>query len=389
MAWKGKFRGNIKLKYKFVFMVLIILIISMISVKKVKAASTGLSEDIDYGEIQDVIDDILDSGNDFNFGNYVEKLVNGEVKFSITEILNQLLESIKGELKANLSTLGRLISIALIAAVFTNLTVAFKNNSVSETGYYITYLMLFSLLITTFINASRIASSVIGSILDFMKALVPAYFLSIGFCTGSATSLIYHEVALMLITLVDILIIKVVIPMINFYLVISLANNMSKEDMLSKLAGLFATAIDWMLKSLLAAVVGFHTIQGLILPVADRVKKSALLKASEAIPGVGNAIGGVAETILGASILLKNTIGVAGLVVIITICAVPLLKLLVINVVFRVGGATLQPISDKRIIECISASAKSSGMLLQTVLVGAVLFLLSITIAAVTTGGTF
>jgi stage III sporulation protein AE len=303
--------------------------------------------------------------------------------------LNQLLESIKGELKANLSTLGRLISIALIAAVFTNLTVAFKNNSVSETGYYITYLMLFSLLITTFINASRIASSVIGSILDFMKALVPAYFLSIGFCTGSATSLIYHEVALMLITLVDILIIKVVIPMINFYLVISLANNMSKEDMLSKLAGLFATAIDWMLKSLLAAVVGFHTIQGLILPVADRVKKSALLKASEAIPGVGNAIGGVAETILGASILLKNAIGVAGLVVIITICAVPLLKLLVINVVFRVGGATLQPISDKRIIECISASAKSSGMLLQTVLVGAVLFLLSITIAAVTTGGTF
>lgn len=389
MAWKGKFRGNIKLKYKFVFMVLIILIISMISVKKVKAASTGLSEDIDYGEIQDVIDDILDSGNDFNFGNYVEKLVNGEVKFSITEILNQLLESIKGELKANLSTLGRLISIALIAAVFTNLTVAFKNNSVSETGYYITYLMLFSLLITTFINASRIASSVIGSILDFMKALVPAYFLSIGFCTGSATSLIYHEVALMLITLVDILIIKVVIPMINFYLVISLANNMSKEDMLSKLAGLFATAINWMLKSLLAAVVGFHTIQGLILPVADRVKKSALLKASEAIPGVGNAIGGVAETILGASILLKNAIGVAGLVVIITICAVPLLKLLVINVVFRVGGATLQPISDKRIIECISASAKSSGMLLQTVLVGAVLFLLSITIAAVTTGGTF
>lgn len=389
MAWKGKFRGNIKLKYKFVFMVLIILIISMISVKKVKAASTGLSEDIDYSEIQDVIDDILDSGNDFNFGNYVEKLVNGEVKFSITEILNQMLESIKGELKANLSTLGRLISIALIAAVFTNLTVAFKNNSVSETGYYITYLMLFSLLITTFINASRIASSVIGSILDFMKALVPAYFLSIGFCTGSATSLIYHEVALMLITLVDILIIKVVIPMINFYLVISLANNMSKEDMLSKLAGLFATAINWMLKSLLAAVVGFHTIQGLILPVADRVKKSALLKASEAIPGVGNAIGGVAETILGASILLKNAIGVAGLVVIITICAVPLLKLLVINVVFRVGGATLQPISDKRIIECISASAKSSGMLLQTVLVGAVLFLLSITIAAVTTGGTF
>jgi len=90
--------------------------------------------------------------------------------------------------------------------------------------------------------------------------------------------------------------------------------------------------------------------------------------------------------VIGAGILLKNAIGVAGLVVIITICAVPFLKLLMIVMIYKAGSAVLQPISDKRVIECISASAKSSGMLLKSVFVGAVLFLLSITIAAVTTG---
>jgi len=164
-----------------------------------------------------------------------------------------------------------------------------------------------------------------------------------------------------------------------------LVNNMSKEDTLSKLAGLFSTAVNWILKSMLAAVVGFNVIQGLIVPVADQVKRSVLLKASSALPGVGGAIGGVTETVLGAGVLLKNSIGVAGLIVIITICAVPFIKLLMISVVYKIGSAVLQPISDKRFIECISATAKSAVMLLQTVLVGAVLFILSITIVAVTT----
>jgi len=133
-------------------------------------------------------------------------------------------------------------------------------------------------------------------------------------------------------------------------------------------------------------VVGFSAIKGLIVPVADQVKRSALYKASEAIPGVGDALGGVTTTILGAGILLKNAIGVTGLIVIITICAVPFIKLLMITAVYKVGGAALQPISDKRFIECISASSKSAALLLQAVFVGAVLFLLAITIVAVTTG---
>jgi stage III sporulation protein AE len=377
------------LKKRNIYIIFILAMMLLLPLMKPKEAeaSSNLPEDIDYSEIQEVIDDVMVDGNEFDFNEYTERLMNGEEPFSISAIGSQLVKSVKGEIKANMGTFGSLITIALIAALFTNLSMAFKNNQVSETGYYITYLLLFGLLISSFIIASKIASDTISAILEFMKALVPTYFLTVGFTSGVTTSLVYYEAALMLITIVDFLIIRVVIPMINFYLVIMLANNLSKEDTLSKLAGLFATAINWMLKSLLAAVVGFNVIQGLIVPVADQVKRSALLKASEAIPGIGDALGGVTETVLGAGVLLKNAVGVAGLIVIISICAVPFLKLLMVAVVYKAGSAALQPISDKRFIECISASAKSAGMLLQTVFVGAVLFILSITIVAVTTGG--
>lgn len=371
---------------KTVLVILLMLLLPMLNVKQAKAASvSNTTNNYNYTEIQEVIDDVMGGQSRFDFNDYVNRLVSGKETFSISAISSKLLEAVSEEITANVGTFSNLITIALIAALFTNLSMAFKNSQVSETGYYITYLLLFGLLISSFITASGIASATIRAILNFMRALVPTYLMSVAFCTGTTTSLAYYEAALALITLVDFIIIKVVIPMINFYLVIMLVNNMSSEDTLSKLGGLFDTAISWILKSLLALVIGFNAIQGLVLPVADQVKRSAILKASEAIPGIGDALGGVTETVLGAGVLLKNAIGVAGLIVIIVICAVPFIKLLIITAVYKVGGAALQPISDKRFIECISAAAKAASMLLNALFVGAVLFLLSITIVAVTT----
>lgn len=374
-------------KYIRILTASLLIVAGILLQTSIAKASSDMPEDIDYTGIQEVIDDIMTQDEKLDFGGYVGRLMSGEEHFSLKDIGNRLFSSIKGEFKAGTNTFGRLIFIALIAAIFTNLSMAFKNSQVSETGYYVTYLLLFGLLITSFVSASLVASGTIGNILDFMKALVPAYIISVGFCTGSATSIAYYESALVIISMVDLVIVKLIIPMINLYLIIMLVNNLSKEDMLSRLAGLFEAVVKWLLKSLLAAVIGFQAIQGLIIPVADQVKRNALFKASEAIPGIGDALGSVTETVIGAGVLLKNSIGVAGLIVILSICAIPLLKLLVITIIYKCACAALQPISDKRVIECIGASAKSSQMLLQSIFVGAALFLISITIVAVTTRG--
>ncbi|MDI9509144.1 MAG: stage III sporulation protein AF [Clostridiales bacterium] len=375
-----------KTRYKAKLVTVFLFVLLAINSTSIAYASYDISDEINYDEIQEVIDNIMAYEDRIKFGDYVAKLMSGEEVFSLKAIANKLIDSISGEFKAHITTFGRLISIALIAAIFTNLSMAFKNNQVSDTGYYVTYLLLFGLLISAFISTSLIATNVIGQILDFMKALVPSYFMSVAFCSGSMSSFVFYKAALIIISLVDFIIIKLVIPLINFYLIIMLANNLSKEDMLSRLAGLIESVIKWVLRSLLAAVIGYQAIQGLIVPVADQVKRSAIFKASSALPGVGNAIESVAETVIGAGVLLKNAIGVAGLVVVITICIVPIVQLIVITLIYKLSSAALQPISDKRIIECVSASAKSVEMLLQCVIVGAILFLLSITIVAISTG---
>lgn len=342
-------------------------------------------EDIDYQTIQEVIDDVLQADEKINFEKYVMDLISGKNDFSFKTLTGDIKEGIKNEVQSNIGTLTGLISIAVIAAVFTNFSHAFQNSQIAETGFYIAYLLLFSILTVSFISAARLADNTLSAILEFMKVLIPSYFITVAFTSGAATSMVYYQATLFLITFVDALLIHLIIPMINIFLIVSMANNLSKDDMLSKLAELISTVIKWMLKTLLAVVIGVNAIQGLILPVAENIKRSVFIKAAGSIPGVGNVLGGVAESIIGAGVLLKNAVGVAGVIVILIICAVPIIKLVVTALIYRISCAAVQPISDKRMLNCVSASAEAAGLLLQTVFVGAVLFLLTITIVAATT----
>ncbi|MDF2803618.1 MAG: hypothetical protein K0S61_3521 [Anaerocolumna sp.] len=382
-------KADRKSKYFIRFLIIFIMFFlfnpTCVSAQSDVKDSTGNVAEIDYDGIQTVINDVLQSDKKLSFQDYVMSLVSGEKKFSLEQIGKDLKDTVSNEIHGNLQTFTGLISIAVIAAVFTNFSYAFQSTQIAETGFYVAYLLLFSVLTASFIAAANLASDTISSILEFMKALVPAYFLSVAFASSAGTSMVFYQVALFLITFVDVLLVRVIIPLINIYLVISMANNLSKDDMLSKLTDLISTLISWSLKTLIGFVIGFNAIQGLILPVADNIKRSALTKIAGAIPGVGGVFGSVAESVIGAGVLLKNAIGVAGVIVIVTICALPIIKLAVTTLIYRVSGAAVQPISDKRMLKCITASADASLLLLQTVLTSAILFLLTITIVAATT----
>lgn len=357
-------------------------------VSEEKSLVSDFQDSLDYSDIQNAIDDInVDSmdGTNFQFRDYVQSFISGERPMSLKTLLGDLGDAFLGQLRKERGSIVQLIGIAIIAAVFTSFTNVFKESHIAETGFYVTYLLLFALLTSTFYKISEIASMTLGNLKDFMMALLPTYAMGIAFCTGSKTSMVFYETTLGVITIVDFLLIHIILPMVNVYFVLLLANNIMKQDMLSKMSELLEKIISWALKTVLAAVIGVNVIQSLVVPVTDQVKKSMLLKTAQAIPGVGSTMRVATESILQASLLIKNAIGVAGLIVIIGICLVPIIKLAIYQLIYSFGAAIVQPISDKRIINCINATAKSAKLLMSIVMVAAVLFLFTIVIVTSTT----
>ena len=101
---------------------------------------------------------------------------------------------------------------------------------------------------------------------------------------------------------------------------------------------------------------------------------------------VGDLLSGTSQTVLAAGILLKNTIGAAGAVVICLLCLIPLLRVGMVNLALRFGAAVLQPVSDRRITDCLAYGAKTHKLLVQLLLYTMLLFLLTIVFILMLTG---
>ena len=344
-----------------------------------KEAEETIWKEFEFSEIEDLLDDIFPEKKT-DFQDLIKKMLSGQTEPSLQVIGEMISDQFFYEWKSSKAGMVHILLIVIVAAVFTNFSNVFQNQQISEISFYVLYL----LLITIGLNSFRIlivsASENLERLIGFMKVLGPVYFLAVAFAAGSSTSILFYNLVLLLIYLVELVILNFLI-----YIVVKVMNNLSEEDYLSKFAELCETVIAWTLKTLLAGVTGVNIIQGLLSPAIDSLKRSVVGRSAEAIPVVGDAIGGVTEVMLGTAVLIKNGIGVAGALVCIGICLVPIIQMAVVTLLYKLIAAMIQPVSDKRIVGCISSIADGSQMLLRIIFTTGVLFLLTIAVVTATT----
>lgn len=338
-------------------------------------------EELDVQEIENALEEILPE-NSFHFREAVMELFRGEIPVSRESLTALVKDTLFAELRLQKDLLIHILILVIAAAVFSSFIKVFRKNQISDIAFYMIYLMLFMLVMNGFRELSLTAEETMGQILHFMRLLLPVYLAAAFLASGSVTALGYYELTLFFITAVQTVMLKVVLPGIGFYVLFQLLNHLGREDYLSRMAELIKGILSWLMKTMLALVIGIQTVQGLLLPAIDSLKNSLWKKAAEAVPVLGNTFSSVTETVLGTAVILKNAVGAAGLLVIGLICLVPVVRLAVCTLFYQAVGAAVQPVSDKRITECISRAGEGIGLLLKAVAVTGMMFL--ITLAMVT-----
>ncbi len=361
--------------------------------RPVRAAGIGTLRAVEAGEISgaEIAGEVDYSGveealgeTDFGFGDAVLDLADGEGDggISIRGVVNTLWNAVTDELNEKRDLFRSIVGAGAAAAVFSLIAGSFQSGQVAQTGFFICYLSLFGVLTGAFFAASTIVSDTVIRILDFMQALIPVYVTVLSLSGGTMSGAVFYQGTLLMISFADVILLRILLPAVNIYLVLALANNLNGEALLSKLTGLVRDGVRLGLKLLLAAVIGFGGLKSLIVPAADAVKKSLLVRAAGALPGVGGILEGVSQTVLGAAVLLKNAVGAAGVIAICVICAVPVVQVFLSAVICKAGCAIIEPVSDSRIVGAVSACAGACMLLLNVLLTAAGLFLIAVAIAA-------
>lgn len=360
----------------------------------------NIEKDIDKDIGRDIEEDILDKF-DFDevdqslkelfprerldFKETVMDILSGDVAFT-AKLLNRLVADQLGyAFTASKDNLVHILLLALIAAVFSNFSGVFQSKQISDISFYIVYLLVIALCLNSFQIVTEWVSKGVEALTSFMGVFFPLYFVTVAVAKGSLTAVAFYNLVLFFIYLVELLIVNFLLPMIHIYMMIKVLNFLSSEEYLSKFAELIEIAVSWALKTLLACIVGINVIQGLISPAIDTVKRSAVTRTAEAIPGVGDAIGGAAEVVLGTAVLIKNGIGTTGAVICLAICAVPLIQTGCIVLLYKLAAALIQPVSDKRIVGCVESVGDGCRLLMRVIFTTALLFLLTIVIISAVT----
>lgn len=352
-----------------------------------QAMAESLLEQYDLGEMEEELDRLFPEEKP-DFKETLLDIMSGDLTVT-TELLKELAgKQLTYAFQSSRKTLIHILILAVVAAVFTQFGGVFQNRHISEVSFYMVYLLMIALCLDSFRAVIDWASGGIESLTSFMGVFYPVFFLSVTIAKGSVSAAAFYHLVLLLIYLVELFITGVILPLIHVYMMVKILNFLSMEDYLSKFAELIELFVSWSLKTLVAITAGLGVVQSLISPAIDTVKRSVITRSAEAVPGVGDAIGGVTEVVLGTAVLVKNAIGMTGAVICFAICLLPLLQTGGVVLMYKLAAAVLQPVSDKRITGCIESVGEGCRLLMRVIFTTGLLFLLTIVIAAAATRGT-
>ena len=338
--------------------------------------------DIDLTEIQDYLDQIGgDQTVGMTFREMMDRIRDGDVENVFIYGRDRIISALFSELRTNTSFLAEILILSLCGAACSGFLGIFGSSQLSETGFYVICICVQTFLAASFFASIRIAEETTGDILGFMKVLLPAYFLAVTMAGGAVTSASVCGFTLGAIGVIQTVVSGFLLPIMKLYMVFSLDGNLFREEMFSVMTELLGKVGEWTVKTMFGIVVGFHLIQGLVLPQADAMKNAAVMRTIEAVPGIGSGAGAVSNLLLGSAVLIKNTSGAAAVAVLIFLAAVPMVKLAVLMVLYNLAAAVMQPVCDQRLTACMTQNAAGHGMLLK--IVGYSLALFAVTIAVI------
>lgn len=342
------------------------------------AELAGLEEELEdinrrYGKQENV-----------SFKEVYQLLLEGNVEEAIGQALENFFDSVTGEILQNKELLVKMIALVIIAAIFNNYSSIIKFSYVGEQGFYITYLMIAILLMQSFFLAYDVAEETVYYIRDIMECLLPAFYISIVLCSGLTTSQMVNSMFLWMLSFLEKVLLTVILPGIRIYFLIVVLNQINTKDRFSKLAGLLKQGVQFLLKTIVTGIIGLNVMKSILIPVYDNAKYNVFQKGLSVIPG-GASLSGLSTILIGAGVLIKNSVGIAAVMILLVLGGIPLLKLLCFYVVYKVILAMVQPISDNRILAGIQGAADSTGILLRAAATSIVLSVLSIAIIILTT----
>lgn len=356
-----------------------------------------ISSNISYADTQDeLLKSQQDSLNISSFLKEVEKYtssiyedINVKDMFNLSltgkidneKLFKSILNILGKEVIGSVKILGSIIVIIVIHSILKSISEGLENKSISQITYYVQYILIVTLIMTNFSQVITMIKESVQNLVGFIDMLIPI-LLTLIITTGNIVSAgILQPILLFIITFIGNFINNIILPLVLVSTALGIVSKISDRIQIDKLSKFFKSSVVWILGVVLTLFVGVVSLEGNLSSSVDGVTaKTAKAAVSSFIPVVGKILGDAVDTVIGCSSILKNAIGIIGVVVVIGICIAPIIKLTILMAVYYLGAALCQPIADSKIISLLEQMGDTFKILLAILCSVSVMLIIGITL---------
>lgn len=321
--------------------------------------------------------------DDFLEENDLNNLFNSAIKGDINNqnILSKIFNIFGKEAKNTLGTLSSILVIIVIHSILKSISESLENDNISKLIYYVQYILIVTIIMTNFSNIISMIKDSTANMVGFINLLIPI-LTSLMLFTGSiTTSSMLEPILLFVINLIGNLIQNILLPIVLVIASFSIISKISDKIQIDKLSKFMKSGVIWVLGTILTVFVAIVTLEGTLSSSVDGISaKTTKAVVSTAIPIVGKILGDAVDSVLGCGIILKNAVGIIGVIIIIGICIAPIIKLALLTISYKILAAVCEPIADEKILKLFEQIGDVFKILLAILSSVAVLIIIGVTL---------
>lgn len=309
------------------------------------------------------------------------EFIQGDKELSLKEWLLGLVKFVFHEIIANGKLLSTLIMLTVFSMFLQTLQNSFEKSAVSKVAYAIVYMVLIIIALNSFRVAIMYTEEAIQTMINFILALVPLLLALVASSGGIASAAFFHPLILFLMNTSGLLIQYIVLPLLFMSALLSIVSTLSEHYKVTQLAQLLRNVSIGIIGVFLTIFLGVISVQGTTTAVADGITiRTAKFITGNFIPVIGRMFTDATDTVISASVILKNTVGIFGVVILLLIAAFPAIKVLSLAIIYKLAAALLQPLGGGPVIACLNIISKSVVYIFAALAIVSLMFFLSITV---------
>ena len=334
-----------------------------------------------YASEEKIILSLDDSVSDGEFSQVYSLIKSGDFNIHPKELINSIINIFFSEVRNLLKILRFIMIVACINAFVTNFNSSFVSKGVNSAVYLACYCVFALLTAKAFSNAGEICISLINKTVSFLKAAVPVCISFIASIGNVVSGISLKPVYLYFLQFISSFCLNFILPLINSFFAISAVGCISSKISIKNLTDLIKKVIRWTMTAVATVFVASISIMGVVTDkVIFKGEKSIRFLISNFVPVVGRLLSDTIDTVTTSAILIKNTVGIAGVIMIGLICIPPVIKLFAIVFVYKFCSAVIEPVCDTRLSNMLSVLSSSVELMLGISMTVSIILAISVSI---------